>query len=1024
MTFTPPTPKPPLTSAYVPTVTRNALGNLRVYFNGVDVSTIRGVATTIRQFGSSEPFGDDIAIFEFNAITPFDRLGAAALDAQLTPFVDWATVELVLVEPNGTNLVLWQGNWSTDECIDSATGAGSAGSPWSSFQCMGALQLLSLRLQPPQFTREVVDIVQEIPHLVNAAINDFGLPLSPMATYLDPRLTDANPVLDGQRGPKTSSGIFMRQGGSWTSLQSHIQDILSTATVDPIPPVGTPIVDIVARPDGLGYWTLGGEQPEYVETLTYSQSIKTQILTERVTIDARPDGTVSAFGWRTPYRGSMANEAGAPVQPGDPVGPTPVLAPVALFCHIGGDGYWILTANGQVFCYNAVNYGQPYNTNQDITDFVDGDCTATGLGYWLIQRNGTLWTFGDARNLGHPGANVAALTAWHDVDGSHPDGQGYWTLDEGGAVNGYGQSNAHGNAPAGHVAIAQSGGGDGYWTVGPNGGIEAFGDAVFHGDALGIELAAPITGLAAPVAGSGLTGYWILGGNGSVFHYGDLEFYGSVVGASANWNQYTVSLGPGRTPLIGLKNLWAINWTVYVGAPGVALDLTRALQNFPNAFYGEGVDVNGCNWRNTKYPGQAVLDVPLWGRVIVLNDTGADVVEFQNQLIKLGYPCGPTATGTYDNITVNIVRSIQQSAGLTLTGTVTAQTWASVFDVGNVSSDTAWGQLALPGVDVPFFMPLGESSAVEPFLYNPNGKRLGPNPHYDPTRMRIETYQTFAANTSKAIGYRDARSQVSHYNSPGYSGTITLSTDPAEGSRYKIKAGDNIMVRGFRGRDPLLHVVSVQHDMADGDSLTSQLTVDEQGHDMISLGAIMSRDLTTNDPTKRQSPTTRAGAVTQDRKSLWDCENNCGTIPLFSVEANTWTVIRIPFGDSGSIAATMIKMTVPSTFSVALFDGPITPTQLQAIMPLGPLHLTAGGQDPWDLFPESSDLMVAWGEPSNAAGYYPYTAGSPGATVTGVMADFSTLYYESSDPPWVYLAIYSTITNTCMGDVSPAMTNA
>lgn len=75
------------------------------------------------------------------------------------------------------------------------------------------------------------------------------------------------------------------------------------------------------------------------------------------------------------------------------------------------------------------------------------------------------------------------------------------------------------------AAAARPASGAGFWLAATNGSAYPEGGAAFHGDASGLELAAPVVGIASTASGGG---YWLLGGDGGVFSYGDAHFYGST----------------------------------------------------------------------------------------------------------------------------------------------------------------------------------------------------------------------------------------------------------------------------------------------------------------------------------------------------------------------------------------------------------------------------------------------------------------------------------------------------------------
>jgi hypothetical protein len=73
------------------------------------------------------------------------------------------------------------------------------------------------------------------------------------------------------------------------------------------------------------------------------------------------------------------------------------------------------------------------------------------------------------------------------------------------------------------VGIASSGTG-GYWLAATDGGVFSFG-ARFWGSAGSLDLAAPVTAIAAAPSGGG---YWLLGADGGVFAYGQATYYGAT----------------------------------------------------------------------------------------------------------------------------------------------------------------------------------------------------------------------------------------------------------------------------------------------------------------------------------------------------------------------------------------------------------------------------------------------------------------------------------------------------------------
>ena len=69
-----------------------------------------------------------------------------------------------------------------------------------------------------------------------------------------------------------------------------------------------------------------------------------------------------------------------------------------------GSGYWLVSANGQVFNYGVPNYGDLVGIRLN-APIVGITPTPDGKGYWLIGADGGVFSFGDANFYGSHGAS-------------------------------------------------------------------------------------------------------------------------------------------------------------------------------------------------------------------------------------------------------------------------------------------------------------------------------------------------------------------------------------------------------------------------------------------------------------------------------------------------------------------------------------------------------------------------------------------------------------------------------------------
>ena len=145
--------------------------------------------------------------------------------------------------------------------------------------------------------------------------------------------------------------------------------------------------------------------------------------------------------------------------------------------------------------YREGNKVSPYNTDFSTLPWTYSMTAHPTRGYWVVDNGGTVHGFGDAADydssgfdrvpveLVHPNNQIIAMTP-------HPDGKGYWCVDITGRVYHYGSAGWHGEyvvtwpgtdkwGEDGVQAwdITSTYTGNGYWVIYGNGEIHGFGDA-------------------------------------------------------------------------------------------------------------------------------------------------------------------------------------------------------------------------------------------------------------------------------------------------------------------------------------------------------------------------------------------------------------------------------------------------------------------------------------------------------------------------------------------------------------------
>jgi hypothetical protein len=120
----------------------------------------------------------------------------------------------------------------------------------------------------------------------------------------------------------------------------------------------------------------------------------------------------------------------------------------------------------------------------------------------------------------------------------------------------------------------------------------------------------------------------------------------------------------------------------------------------------------------------------------------------------------------------------------------------------------------------------------------------------------------------------------------------------------------------------------------------------------------------------------------------------------------------MPASQSGSIAETSLTSFPASPFAVAVFSGPVAPSDLSAIFGAsGPLINDGSGQNPWNSNAPALDalgMLYAAGGPSAACGFYPSDP-SGTQTLTGEYVDGTAWSYFSAPgySPWLWVAFFA-----------------
>lgn len=168
-----------------------------------------------------------------------------------------------------------------------------------------------------------------------------------------------------------------------------------------------------------------------------------------------------------------------------------------------------------------------------------------------------------------------------------------------------------------------------------------------------------------------------------------------------------------------------------------------------------------------------------------------------------------------------------------------------------------------------------EPFAALPYVYPSSSN----NPNRISGMMRKEIQFQLAQGVDAKAGRNVAMAHLRKVMDPGYTGSITLTTDPiANGQpfpRTLIRAGRTILVHGLHGRSVLFHISSVSVDL---ESQSVTLTVDSKFRDALTVDEVRERTRDALDPV-RLLQVGRYSNTVQDLIKPWSYVDGSGIIP-------------------------------------------------------------------------------------------------------------------------------------------------
>jgi hypothetical protein len=176
----------------------------------------------------------------------------------------------------------------------------------------------------------------------------------------------------------------------------------------------------------------------------------------------------------------------------------------------------------------------------------------------------------------------------------------------------------------------------------------------------------------------------------------------------------------------------------------------------------------------------------------------------------------------------------------------------------------------------------GSETRYLPYAWAPQAyPATAQNPSYLSYYPRKEAYIQFTQGMTEEMSRTVAVQQLRRFGDPGYTGQVTLRTDPTQNGqtypRYLIQAGMTLNVRGLFGNPEgiLLHITEANIDVNEG---VASLTVDSKYRDQLTVGEVQARTRDTLVP-QRALQVGQVSPLVQDVIKPWSYAKGSGCIP-------------------------------------------------------------------------------------------------------------------------------------------------
>lgn len=492
---------------------------------------------------------------------------------------------------------------------------------------------------------------------------------------------------------------------------------------------------------------------------------------------------------------------------------------------------------------------------------------------------------------------------------------------------------------------------------------------------------------------------------------GLLDYFNELVAkmVTVDGDQYTVMPTDDAVYVTALKDLDTIHGTIYLDDARIKGNLRSDASEEPNRIFSSCITPDGMAFKNGAYPGliqgtaapYPMVDNSSFGigTVDADTDTGDGVTVMIWQLRSRGFVDIAHPLNSYDAEASEGIKALQRRARLSVTGTMTTNTWKALFNLSVTGHNLANIRI----------LPVAEDPRVQPYRLSSNGSIIARNPAYDPS--------VIPADRTIAMGSGFTPQQVRHWGrgelvtTSQWRGEIEINTGAIVAGEHEqgepitallrsrdIRPGMNFLVQ------PLNIVVHTAGVSVDGNAEVPNgkvtLVVDTRPGDTMPVWAAIQRDRD-NRNTVHRSFNAQRKSSTFDRENTFDEVG--GTISPVALNANNWKVFPVVAKQAGTIEKIALRLSPEREFVMAVFGRKISEARLRRVTNA---PLSSAGKARWteeavhDALDRDYVLLYVAGSDDDPLGYSPGRKSDGASLLTGRWED---------DMPWPFVTYLNDI---------------